>query len=589
MLQSNPNNDLSVMKDISEGSFMNTSSILENHPDALLIGLYTDEFEVVNAIGVHRKIHKIMAFYWTLLNIPVMHRSKLASIQLLCLGKSVDIKMRNGSRKMLEDFVSSMQQLANGVEITVAGNKRTFYGKLLCAFGDTPAAQSIGGFKEGVGAATSPCRTCNTLKENMDKVLHHDACPIRSYEEHTQRLEQLNLMNSHDRAHWSQQWGINTKTFIHDVPEFDVTKCILHDPMHILLEGICKTELQNLLHHLIYCQKLFSLDELNRRLMFFEYADRDMRDKPQKIEKKHLSTESTFPQTAASMLILMHSFPFILFDYVSMDNDHWLNLLRLLQIVFLCTPSMVSEKTAVELQCLISLYLHTVSKLYPNRSFSPKMHYLIHFPQQLKLFGPLRTHWCMRFEGKHAFFKQKRLFNFKNLPLTLAQLHQRWICSKTMSGSVLEDKTYSTPQPMQNVIIEDIAENHEVLNYLNALHAIGASSSDHIMLCSSIRVNNLDYEPGTVLNNGFCRNTGLPFLLVIKKNIYVFDSLQLFFCNDMSVVSFESKLNAFHVESSATHTIVSFAELFCKWPQLVHTCERKKYVMLHHVDKAWSV
>ena len=69
----------------------------------------------------------------------------------------------------------------------------------------------------------------------------------------------------------------------------------------------------------------------------------------------------------------------------------------------------------------------------------------------------------------------------------------------------------------------------------------------------------------------------------------MFDSLQLFFCNDMSVVSFESKLNAFHVELSATHTIVSFAELFCKWPQLVHTCERKKYVMLHHVDKAWSL
>jgi hypothetical protein len=49
--------DDGIMKDVADGSYVQT------HP--FMISLYTDDFEIVNPIGSHRKKHKLTAFYWT--------------------------------------------------------------------------------------------------------------------------------------------------------------------------------------------------------------------------------------------------------------------------------------------------------------------------------------------------------------------------------------------------------------------------------------------------------------------------------------------------------------------------------------------
>jgi len=33
-----------------------------------------------------------------------------------------------------------------------------------------------------------------------------------------------------------------------DIPGFEITKCILHGPMHVILEGIAKVELKKMLN-----------------------------------------------------------------------------------------------------------------------------------------------------------------------------------------------------------------------------------------------------------------------------------------------------------------------------------------------------
>lgn len=45
-------------------------------------------------------------------------------------------------------------------------------------------------------------------------------------------------------------------------------------------------------------------------------------------------------------------------------------------------------------------------------------------------YGPLVRYWCMRFEGKHAYFKDlaHRVKCFKNIPKTMAYRHQRSTC-----------------------------------------------------------------------------------------------------------------------------------------------------------------
>ena len=45
-------------------------------------------------------------------------------------------------------------------------------------------------------------------------------------------------------------------------------------------------------------------------------------------------------------------------------------------------------------------------------------------------YGPLVRYWCMRFEGKHNYFKDlaHRVKCFKNIPKTMALRHQNLMC-----------------------------------------------------------------------------------------------------------------------------------------------------------------
>ena len=53
----------------------------------------------------------------------------------------------------------------------------------------------------------------------------------------------------------------------------------------------------------------------------------------------------------------------------------------------------------------------------------------------MMMFGPLIRTWCMRFEAKHAYFKDivRRLKTFKNLPLSLAKRHQQMECADMLT------------------------------------------------------------------------------------------------------------------------------------------------------------
>lgn len=46
-----------------------------------------------------------------------------------------------------------MKTIHKGKEFEINGSTKTYYGTLYCVLGDTPAAQYLGGFKEGVSMA----------------------------------------------------------------------------------------------------------------------------------------------------------------------------------------------------------------------------------------------------------------------------------------------------------------------------------------------------------------------------------------------------------------------------------------------------
>jgi hypothetical protein len=137
------------------------------------------------------------------------------------------------------------------------------------------------------------------------------------------------------------------------------------------------------------------------------------------------------------MLLLAKIFPFILGDKVPKDDPNYLCYLKLIDILQIAISPSLSIDTVAYLRILIEEHHTSFVAIYPNVSFTPKLHYMVHYPQQIIEQGPLIRAWTMRYEAKLNYFKGiARAGNFKNITLTLASRHQRWLSYHLNAGSL---------------------------------------------------------------------------------------------------------------------------------------------------------
>jgi len=165
--------------------------------------------------------------------------------------------------------------------------------------------------------------------------------------------------------------------------------------MHDILEGLARYELRAMLRMFIVTKKFFTLHELNSIINNFEYTPAEAKDKPQALDARSLDTGSTLGQSAASMKVLMTLLPCLISDKIPHSDPYWKNYLWLLQIMLLSVSAVVSMRTVQTLEMLIASHNKDYCVLYEYDSFKPKFHYLIHYPDQIVNFGPMRNQWCM--------------------------------------------------------------------------------------------------------------------------------------------------------------------------------------------------
>ena len=198
--------------------------------------------------------------------------------------------------------------------------------------------------------------------------------------------------------------------------------------MHDILEGIAPMHMKRLLSH-CDANGVISLDEFNRRLLNFNYGFCES-DHPVPILRNTLEAfDRPLRQSASQTLLLMHIFPFLLADKLQVNDEQWNCFLTLKKILGIVLCPIVSENLSSSLKLLIKDYLIQFVQLYCDAAFIPKIHFLVHYPEQILAVGPLVCTWTMRHDAKLNFFKQaSRLANFKNIPYSLASRHQRWMC-----------------------------------------------------------------------------------------------------------------------------------------------------------------
>lgn len=166
------------------------------------------------------------------------------------------------------------------------------------------------------------------------------------------------------------------------------------------------------------------LDSVNSAILGFPYSPIDVRDRPSPISiNTIMSTDSKLKQSSGQMLVLLRILPFVLENLeVSAYRQLIIELIEIVQIVF---APVISIATVSRLKLLIENHLKHWKELFPDHSVTPKQHYMIHLPSQIKSLGPMVRHMCMWFESKHCFFKQwASKLSFKNICKSLIKQNQ---------------------------------------------------------------------------------------------------------------------------------------------------------------------
>lgn len=75
--------------------------------------------------------------------------------------------------------------------------------------------------------------------------------------------------------------------------------------------------------------------------------------------------------------------PLIVGDLVADDSTHWSRFLQLLTIMEYILAPVTSNDNMKYVEILIEDFLSTWQELYPSRTLTPKMHYLLHLPARM--------------------------------------------------------------------------------------------------------------------------------------------------------------------------------------------------------------
>lgn len=184
--------------------------------------------------------------------------------------------------------------------------------------------------------------------------------------------------------------------------------------------------------------KYIALEELNKSIKTFPYKWSDKTDAPQQIPL-NFSAKKSVGGNAHENWSLLRLLPLIIGPKIPEGEPAWEVLLVLKDIVELVVSHVHTEETICYLDSKISEHRHRFLQVFPQEKIIPKRHFLEHYPQLIRAYGPLVFLWTMRFEAKHSLFKRivRHMHCFRNILLSMAVKHQLMIAYNQHDPSVV--------------------------------------------------------------------------------------------------------------------------------------------------------
>lgn len=399
--------------------------------------LSCDDVELLNATSKKCGIHKTTGIYFSLANLG--YPESIKDVYPLIICSALDFK-KYGAPAIFKAFFLDLKKInKKGKSMRLHGKNITLKIIRVGDTGDSLGLCELHCFR-GTGANVF-CRKCLIKRIDFVQNLNHEA-PPRTIEEYLnifQKIQQASTLKQKDEI--CKEWGLKTECHLNEVPFWYQQEEMNHpflmetfDTMHDTLEG-CSKLIANHVIRFITNKTQLTLTDVNKRIKNFNYGPLSDKDKPLVITAKTLAKEGgrDIGQSAIQTWVLLRILPFIIYDAkVDEDEDddtddpviqQIRDLLGIhLDILSIVFSKFLKPRDVSRLKGLVSEHNSLVQKLFPDAPKLNKFHHLLHYPNSIKLNGPLCLWWTVRYEMFHQFLKKITYVskNFINLPKTLA-------------------------------------------------------------------------------------------------------------------------------------------------------------------------
>uniref|UniRef100_A0A914QNR8 C2H2-type domain-containing protein n=1 Tax=Panagrolaimus davidi TaxID=227884 RepID=A0A914QNR8_9BILA len=383
--------------------------------DYIAIQLYEDDFGTTNPLQTGTaSLYKMAGCYFRILNLPAEFQSTFEHTFLAFLAYSNDMTL-NRHGFLRSTIVHQLRQLENdGITVLINGNQKHFPVVLFNLVADNLGLNQNGGYKLNF-RGDNACRLCHFNWNEICTVFEMTDDKLRTSQEYDEAA-----MAEDDNVRSS--WGLKQNSAFNDLDLFHVQECPSVDLMHDLFQGHVRYLLAMIF------QSFDRYEDVFNAVSAFPFHGKDAFNIPRPTQNGD-RIKQIKGMTAATCSTLIRLLPLILAHLVPDEGNEYWNLLLLFQKIYDIVMALHATEEMVEnLKVLVRDYLTEFTRLEGRMTIKP--HYMVHYPAMIKMYGPLRFLWSMRYEAKHQPFKKNSNVNQcrKNLPYTLAWKHQAFAC-----------------------------------------------------------------------------------------------------------------------------------------------------------------
>lgn len=401
------------------------------HDHPFRVALYSDEVLPGNALKVtnHRKL---LAWYWSWMEYDHLIHMEGLWLHIFVLRASYVKKVKGGAgqilSKVMDLFFSDPFDLRLGIRLEFPGHlaDRFLFGRVGVVVADEVALKQIFSFKGSSG--TMCCFKCSNLVSHSSRLDLHDptsnlqpSCvtDLSRCHQHTDDSVHRNAMHLH-----AQQSVVTKKEFevlqqscgltyqpggVLWNPRFPelcggLISTAMFDWMHVMVVGGAWNSETGLMFDSIASQ--ISNQDVDRFLqsVHFPTSARSKGTLGKKLFEKRGS--GPFSCSASEALTLYPCLRALLEDQLPNANTNVAcqSYFAICETMDLLQQSRSEDIDPVSLQAKVEKHLGHRLIAHGPASFQPKVHYQLHFSQQLRFFGRLIACWCH--ERKHKELKR---------------------------------------------------------------------------------------------------------------------------------------------------------------------------------------